>query len=97
MQMLLIEQSASNPYGIRVSQALRSRDNLSASIAIKSPFVGLSSGVHTRQPKARLSVSTLPRFQATSIACLMALSTLLALKAALRASLGAGFIAFQEP
>ena len=67
--------------------ALLSSDSLSASIAINSPFVGLSSGVQTRHPKAVFSVSIRPLFHATSMACRMARSTLEALKAALRASL----------
>ena len=60
------------------TQALLSMLILSASMAMNSPLVGLSSGVQTRQPKARLSVSTRPRFQATSMAWRMARSTLLA-------------------
>jgi len=50
--------------------------------------VGLSSGVQTLHPNAEFKVSILPLFHATSMACRMARSTLLALKAALRASLG---------
>ena len=61
---------------------------LSASMAMNSPLVGLSSGVQTRQPKARLSVSTRPRFQATSMAWRMARSTLLAVVPYCRAMLG---------
>jgi len=72
----------------KVSHALRcSTASLSAIMAMNSPFVGLSSGVQTRHPKAEFSVSIRPRFHATSMACRMARSTLEALKAALRASL----------
>ena len=70
--------------------------SLFADLAISSPLVGLSSGVHTRHPKALFSVSTRPRFHATSIACRIARSTLLALKAALRASLGWGLLHFNS-
>ncbi len=89
-RMFIAMAFSANPYDIRLPQALLSKLSLSASIAINSPLVGLSSGVHTRQPKARLSVSTLPRFYATSIACLIARSALRALKATLRAFLGWG-------
>lgn len=55
-----------------------SSDSLSASMAMNSPFVGLSSFVATRQPNALLSVSMRPLLHATSIAWRMARSTLLA-------------------
>ena len=47
---------------------ISSRRNLSLSIAMNSPLVGLSSLVATRQPKALFSVSMRPRLQATSMA-----------------------------
>ena len=55
-----------------------SSDSLSASMAMNSPFVGLSSFVATRQPNALLSVSMRPLLHATSMAWRMARSTLLA-------------------
>lgn len=58
--------------------ALRSMESLSAIMAMNSPLVGLSSGVHTLYPKAVFRVSTRPRFHATSMAWRMARSTLLA-------------------
>lgn len=58
--------------------ALRSMESLSAIMAMNSPLVGLSSGVHTLHPKAVFRVSTRPRFHATSMAWRMARSTLLA-------------------
>ena len=55
-----------------------SRRNLSLSMAMNSPLVGLSSLVATLQPKALFRVSMRPRLQATSMAWRMARSTLLA-------------------
>lgn len=52
----------------RAYALISSRRNLSLSIAMNSPLVGLSSLVATRQPKALFSVSMRPRLQATSMA-----------------------------
>lgn len=57
-------------------QAFISRRILSATMAINSLFVGFPLLESIVYPKKSLSISGLPLSQATSIACLMALSTL---------------------
>ena len=66
------------PFNQNHDADLCSSDSLSASMAMNSPFVGLSSFVATRQPNALLSVSMRPLLHATSMAWRMARSTLLA-------------------